>query len=169
MIANAGAGSNESIPMHNELSIRPATSGDRSAIATIAEATELFPGDMLPDMIAGYLDGSVPDIWLTVCSMDEPVAFAFCEPERMTNGTWNLLAIGVTPDRQSEGIGAHLLQRLEALLREAGHRVLLVETLGRPEFSRTRSFYLNNGFVEEACIRDFYEAGGDKIVFWKQL
>ena len=48
-------------------------------------------------------------------------------------------------------------------------RILIVETLGTDEFLQTREFYLKNGFDEEARIRDFYEDGGDKVVFWKRV
>lgn len=155
--------------MHMELIIRPALGADIDAIGAIAEATGLFPPGMLGDMIAGYLDRTKADIWLTAVFGDRPVGFGFCEPERMTSGTWNLLAIGVLPDRQSQGIGARLLSHLETRLAEAGHRVLLVETLDAPEFARTLAFYLANGFIEEARIRQFYAAGADKLVFWKHL
>ncbi|MBV9077460.1 MAG: GNAT family N-acetyltransferase [Methylobacteriaceae bacterium] len=155
--------------MHPDVTLRPSEADDRDALAAIAEATELFPGALLPDMIAGYLDGSRPDIWITAASSHGPLAFAFCEPERMTNGTWNLLAIAVLPERQGDGIGAALVRHLESTLRERGQRILLVETLGSPAFARTRAFYLANDFTEEARIRDFYEAGGDKVVFWKRL
>jgi GNAT superfamily N-acetyltransferase len=159
----------ESTPMNDELNIRPTTQADVAAIADIAEATELFPAHMLGDMISGYFDRTKVDIWLTATIGDQPVGFGFCEPERMTSGTWNLLAIGITPDRQRQGIGASLVRHLEGLLSDAGHRVLLVETIGTPEFARTRSFYLLNGFAEEARIREFYDAGADKVVFWKHL
>jgi GNAT superfamily N-acetyltransferase len=155
--------------MHNDLIIRPTTREDSAAIASIAEATKLFPGEMLGEMIAGYLDGTKTDLWLTASSMGDAVAFAFCEPERLTNGTWNLLAIGVGPDRQGQGIGARLVARVEEVLREGGHRILLVDTSGTPEFERTRSFYRSNGFDEQARIREFYDVGTDKVVFWKHL
>ena len=149
------------------ITIRPARAADVSAIGEIADATELFPSEMLPAMIAGYLDNSAEDIWFTA---DDPVAgFGFCEPERMTEGTWNLLAIGVAPGGQGAGVGRAMLRYLEAELAARGARILLVETLGAPEFDATRRFYLANGFVEEARIRDFYEEGGDKIVFWKRV
>ena len=155
--------------MPNELTIRPTLAADIDTIAVVAGATGLFPPEMLGDMIAGYLDGTKTDIWLTAVIGDRPVGFGFCEPERMTSGTWNLLAIGVMPERQSHGVGARLLRHLEAQLLEGGHRLLLVETIDAPEFARTRTFYLENGFVEEARIREFYEAGADKLVFWKHV
>ncbi len=155
--------------MPTNLTIRSACKADVDAIGSIAEATGLFPIDMLGDMIAGYLDGTNTDIWLTAVIDDQPVGFGFCEPERMTSGTWNLLAIGVMPNRQSQGVGARLIRHLKAQLAEAGHRVLLVETIDAPEFARTRAFYLSNGFIEEARIREFYEAGADKLVFWTHL
>ena len=124
--------------MHNDLKSGAATQADTRAIARIAEATGLFPAAMLGDMIAGYLDRTGPDIWLTATLAGEPVAFCFCEPERITEGTWNLLAIGAMPDRQSQGVGAELVRHLKATPRDGCNRVLLVETTDAPEFVRTR-------------------------------
>ena len=47
--------------------------------------------------------------------------------------------------------------------------MLLVETSGGDEFERTRRFYRTIGYEEEARIRDYYDAGDDKIVFRKAL
>ena len=150
------------------ISIRPAKAHDLAAIRRLAEATDLFPAEMLDDMIAGYLDGSKPDLWFV--ADDEGVqGFGFCEPERMADGAWNLLAIGVAPDRQGEGLGAAMLRYLEAELAKLRARILIVETMGTDAFQQTRDFYLKNGFAEEARIRDFYEDGGDKVVFWKRI
>ncbi|MBV6633329.1 MAG: GNAT family N-acetyltransferase [Alphaproteobacteria bacterium] len=156
--------------MTTSTQIRPVTSADIIGLKTLIEAVALFPTEMLDDMIAGYLDGMANDFWFTACDADDrPLGFGFCEPERMTVGTWNLLAIGVMPDHQGTGIGGRMISYLEQQLRAKAGRVLLVETMGTPEFERTRQFYHRSGFTEEARIRDFYEAGGDKIVFWKQL
>ena len=87
----------------------------------------------------------------------------------MTEGTWNLLAIGVAPEHQGKGIGAAMMTYLENRLADQGEKVLLVETMGISAFERTRAFYRRNGYVEEARIREFYEAGADKVVFWKHL
>lgn len=151
------------------LNIRPATKQDIPTIETIAEQTDLFPPDMLEDMMDGYLSQTSTDIWF-VGELDQGViAFGFCEPERMTDGTWNLLAIGVLPEHQGQGHGAEIMRYLESRLQGEGQRVLLVETMGTPELALTREFYLKNGYTEEARIREFYEAGADKVVYWKHL
>ena len=150
------------------ISIRTAEARDVGAIGHLAETTDLFPAEMLADMIAAYLDGSKADIWF-VAEKGDVLGFGFCEPERMADGAWNLLAIGVEPDRQGQGIGAAMLDHLETALRAVNARILIVETLGTDEYQPTREFYLKNGFDEEARIRDFYERGGDKVVFWKRI
>ena len=87
----------------------------------------------------------------------------------MAEGTWNLLAIAVSPDRQGSGIGAAMMGYLEETLRDRGGRLLLVETMGTPEFKGVRRFYTGVGYAQEARIREFYARGADKVVFWKRL
>lgn len=87
----------------------------------------------------------------------------------MTEGTWNLYLIAVYSELQSKGYGRQVMTYLEDLLTQQGARVLLVETSGLPGFERTRSFYHQCNYIEEARIRDFYKAGEDKVVFWKSL
>lgn len=149
--------------------IRPAERRDMTGIEAVAENAELFPREMLADMMAGYLENERRDLWFVATEGDRIVGFGFCEPERMTSGTWNLLAIGILADYRGRGIGARMMRYLEERLSTTGERILIVETLGSPAFARTRSFYRANGYVEEARIRKFYEAGGDKVVFWKRL
>ncbi len=149
--------------------IRPVRADDLPALKRVIDGTGLFPSDMLDDMIGGFLKGEEPDqFWLT---LDDggPVAVAYYTPERMTEGTWNLLLIAVHPDRQGQGIGAMLQGHVERQLAARGERILLVETSGLPEFERTRNFYRKLGYGEEARIRDFYKQGEDKIVFRKAL
>lgn len=108
------------------------------------------------------------DLWLTYDD-GTPMAVAYCAPERMTLGTWNLLLIAVHPDTQGKGYGAAIIRYIERTLAANGQRVLLVETSGLPSFEGTRLFYKKLGFDLEAVIREFYQAGEDKIVFRKAL
>lgn len=150
--------------------VRPVVQGDVPALKTLINATGLFPSDMLDDMLVPYFEqghaGS--QFWLTD---DEggSVVVAYYAPERMTEGTWNLYLIAVHPEHQGRGRGSALLREVEAALAVRGERVLLIETSGLPEFYRTRAFYPGNGYAEEARIRDFYQAGEDKVIFRKLL
>lgn len=149
--------------------IRPLEAKDISTIRAVIDATGMFPGDMIDDMAAPFLDGNGGDDHWLVAEVGGPVAVAYFTTERMTEGTWNLLLIAVHPTMQSKGIGAAMMRKIEADLAARGARVLLVETSGLPEFARTRAFYLRDGYEEEARIRDFYQDGEDKIVFRRGL
>ena len=130
----------------------------------------MFPAALLDEMMAPYLAApSGPDRWLVQEDEGQVVAVAYVAPERLTAGTWNLLCIAVRPDRQSRGVGRALVAAVEAVVREQTGRVLLVETSGAPAFARTRAFYRQLGYTEEARLRDYYQAGEDKVVFRKPL
>lgn len=149
--------------------IRATTPDDVTAIAAIAEAVGFQPGELeeLNTMLAAYLSGNHnnDEFWLTDDDDGEPVGVAYCAPERMTDGTWNLLFIAIRPDRQGQGRGSALIHHVEQTLMDQGARLLLVETLA--SFKDTRAFYRKRGYEEEACIRDFYAAGADKVVYRK--
>lgn len=149
--------------------IRPTTRDDLPALKGVIEANDLFPADLLDGMAASYFGGGSDDVWLTADDGGGPVAVAYYVPERMTQGTWNLLLIAVHPDRQGQGQGAALLRHVEQALAASGERVLLVETSSLPSFERARGFYRRCGYGEEARIRDFYQAGEDKVIFRKAL
>lgn len=135
----------------------------------IIDATGLFPSDMLDDMLVGYFNGDASeDFWLTI-EEEGLLAVAYYVPERMTQGTWNLLLIALHPDSQRQGRGSALLDYIEQALAERGARLLLVETSGLLSFERQRTFYRKCGYNEEARIRDFYQAGEDKLIFSKAL
>jgi ribosomal protein S18 acetylase RimI-like enzyme len=153
--------------------IRLTTPDDTIALIALAAASGLFDPNQTDDL-AQMLDKHFSDkdenqdIWLTDDD-NEPVGIAYIAPERMTEGTWNLYLIAVHPDRQKQGRGKALLNYVEQMLMERGERILLVETAGTDDFEYVREFYRQNGYEQEARIREFYTAGVDKIVFRKAL
>jgi GNAT superfamily N-acetyltransferase len=154
------------------MTIRAVKREDLPALKRVIDATALFPSELLDEMIAGYLGGAgSSEFWLTMDdgAQGEPIAVAYCAAERMTQGAWNLLLIALHPDHQGRGHGAALLGYVERKLKDSDQRILLVETSGLPDFERMRAFYGKCGYDREACIRDFYDAGEDKIVFRKAL
>jgi len=154
------------LPYH----IRPVIAEDLSSLKIVITANELFPSEMLDDMLSDYLSNEQSqEIWLSATVANKPIAITFCAPEKMTEGTWNLYLIAVHPEYQRQGIGTTIERHVEKTLTAQGERILLVETSGLASFAKTRKFYHRCGYQEEARIREFYQAGEDKIVFRKSL
>ena len=151
-------------------SIKPTIKDDLAALCTILDTTELFPSEMLPDMIEDYLAGDAPDaVWLTAREDETVAGFCYAVPEQMAEGAWNMLAIAVDPSRQGTGIGGALTRALETELRTRGARIVIADTSGHAGFAATRGFYAAKGYSQEARIRDFWGAGDDKVTYWKSL
>ncbi len=153
--------------------IRPITRDDTPAVMALAEASGLFRPHELEEVgggLADYFDGDQERTHFWLADDDGGlVSAAYCAPEVMTDGTWNLLFIAVRPDLRGQGRGAALVSHVEQALRERGERVLLVETSGTDALALTRTFYLKHGFDEEARIREYYRAGDDKVIYRKAL
>jgi ribosomal protein S18 acetylase RimI-like enzyme len=86
-----------------------------------------------------------------------------------TRGSYDLYWIAVDPAAQGRGLGQALLAGVEAAVRSGGGTLLLVDTAGKPGYLRTRAFYTEAGYVEEARIRDYYAPGDDRITFAKRF
>lgn len=150
--------------------IRRVLAADIPALKAVLNSIELFPAEMLDEMIADYLDNPQTEaIWFTALAEEIPIAIGFCAPEELTEGTYNLYAIGVKQDLQGQGIGKQLMHFLEAELQQQGARILIVDTSGTPAFDKTRQFYEGLDYTKEAVIRDFWKEGDDKVVYWKKL
>lgn len=149
--------------------ITATTKDDIPALQIVVDRTELFPSEMLPEMLAPALAGETKAFWLT-CHVDgSPVGFCYTVPEELADGTWNMLALAVHPEFQGSGRGTALVEAAEQHLRSQGQRILLVDTSSTDGFALTRRFYEQNGYEEEARIRDFWSAGDHKVIFRKAL
>lgn len=150
--------------------IRKVLANDIIELKKVLDTIELFPSEMLEDMISDYLNNpESQDIWFTATENGHPVSVGYCSPEKLTEGTYNLYAIGVRSDIQSKGIGRKMMAYIEETLKRNGHRILIVETSGTDEYKSTRKFYENLNYTKEATIRDFWEEGDDKVIYWKKL
>jgi len=153
--------------------IRFSKRDDIPSLISLSEASGLFPPDhlgILRDMLTEFFDAGdeLERFWLTDDEGDA-VGVVFCEPELMTNGTWNLRLIAVAPELQGQGRGTTLLSQTERILSQRGARILIVDTSGTDDFALVREFYRKCGYTEEARIRDFFDSGDDKITFRKSL
>jgi len=150
--------------------IRKVKASDIPQLKSVLDSSELFPSHMLDDMINDYLHNiKSTDLWFTTVIGEKPISLAYCAPEKMTVGTYNLLAIAVSKDFQGQGIGKLMMEYIEHLLARKENRILIVETSGKPEFELTRKFYEKCHYTQQAIIPEFYNRGDDKIIFWKKL
>lgn len=150
--------------------IRDIVKADIEALKKVVDSSELFPSEYLDDMISDYFNNKdTQDIWFTYIDKHTPVAIGYCVPEKLTDGTYNVLAIGVTPNSQRKGIAREMMHYIEQVIKHKNGRVLIVETSSDDAQMGARIFYKQIGYTQEAVIRDFWKEGEDKIVFWKKL
>lgn len=150
--------------------IRPVIQSDIDGLKKVVDSSELFPSEYLDEMIADYFNNSgTQDIWFTCSDNDQPIAIGYCVPEKLTDGTYNLLAIGVSRDYQRNGIASEMMKYIEQRLKHKDGRILIVETSSDDAQTGARNFYSKIGYTQAAVIKDFWRDGEDKIVFWKKL
>ncbi len=150
--------------------IRPVTPADIDGLKKVVDSSELFPSEYLDEMISDYFNNAdTQDIWFTYFDDNKPVAIGYCVPEKLTDGTYNLLAIGVSQNCQRNGVASEMMKYIEQLLKHKDGRILIVETSSDNAQIGARNFYQKIRYTQEAIIRDFWKDGEDKIVFWKKL
>lgn len=157
--------------------IRPAVAEESPALVALGEATGLFrPGEaegllggVLAALHAGELgEGHQAHVW-TDGPGCPPVGWVYFAPTPHADGVWDLWWIGTDPSRQRQGVGGELLAFVEARAREAGGRLLLVETSSLPALEPTRRFYARRGYAECGRVPDFYGEGDAKVIFARRL
>lgn len=104
--------------------IRALHLSDLARLKIILDQTELFPSDMFEEMTDPFFnDSDCVDIWHVYENENEIEAFLYCVHEKLTKGTWNVLAIAVLPAFQNKGIGSALMNNIEQVLRRGNHRL----------------------------------------------
>jgi ribosomal protein S18 acetylase RimI-like enzyme len=150
--------------------IRPVLKSDISDLKLVVDSSELFPSEYLEEMISDYFNNpETQDNWFTYIENNKPIAIGYCVPEKLTEGTYNVLAIGVAKDFQRKGIARQMMNYIEDFLKNSDGRIIIVETSTDEAQIGARNFYENIGYINMATIKDFWKDGEDKIVFWKRI
>ena len=151
--------------------IRFVTSADTEKLLAMVKATNMFEADEINeigDRLSAFLNGEDNSIWL-VCEESGLEGLAYCAPEPMTKGTWNLLMLFVNKSAKGRGHGTDLINAIERQVAVRDGRLLIVETSGIDDYAQAQRFYGKCDFKEVARIPDFYDAGDGKIIFSKHL
>jgi ribosomal protein S18 acetylase RimI-like enzyme len=150
--------------------IREVIHSDLDSLKIVLDSCGLFPSEYLDDMISDYFYNlDTNEIWFTYVENDSPISIGYCIPEKLTSGTYNILAIGVSENHQRKGVAVEMMNFIEQKLKTIGARVLIVETSSDDAQIGARNLYQKLGYNQEAVIRDFWNEGEDKIVYWKKL
>lgn len=143
----------------------------RQALQDILEKSGQFDEESLlfvMDTLQVHLDNPGEEIWLTACDQT-PVGFAYCAPEPVASGTWNLLMLWTKEGYEGKGHGKALVTEVEKILKEKQARLLIVETSQLPDFATAREFYDKQGFTLEAEVKNFFAQGDNKLIYTKPL
>ncbi|NLX05087.1 MAG: GNAT family N-acetyltransferase [Phycisphaerae bacterium] len=154
--------------------IRHTESRDRADILELLEATAFFRPDeleiareVLDEAIAKGPRGHYQSF--TAEQDGRAIGWVCYGPTPCTLGTYDIYWIAVSPRTQARGVGTRLMAFAEDRIRQAGGRLAVVETSGRPSYRPTRRFYLTRGYRQAARLPDFYATGDDKVVYTRAV
>ena len=123
-------------------------SGEASDYLTYVVESSGEPADAAPPPVAGY-----------VCYGPTP----------LTETTYDLYWIAVSPSAQRAGYGQALLAFAESDIARRGGRLVLIETGSHETYASTVRFYERAGYDLISRIPGYYRPGDDKLTFGKQL
>jgi ribosomal protein S18 acetylase RimI-like enzyme len=154
--------------------IRPIQPADTAALVEMAGGTGAFkPMEIqaLREVLDDYhaQNYSLGHRGVAIEQDGSVVGFAYFAPAAMTDRTWSLWWIAVDHHVQARGIGSELLRYVEAEVRAAAGRLLLIETSSQPKYDLTRRFYLKHGYSQIAAVPDYYAQGDDMLFFGKPM
>lgn len=151
------------------ISVRKAHVTDIPALQTVIRRVGLFT----PEEAEGFA-GSLPRdfaepgegrLWLLA---EDGSGAAYLAPEA-ASGVWNLLFLGVRPEARRRGVARALIAEVERRLRDAGARMLLIDTSGEPAMAAARSLYTALGYERVAVVPDYWAPGDAKLTFRRTL
>jgi ribosomal protein S18 acetylase RimI-like enzyme len=152
--------------------IRPISPADTPMLLDIVRATNTFRAveikalqDVLHDFHAGEHRKGHRAVILE--RDGEPIAFAYYAPEEITDRTWYLWWIAVSPTTQARGIGGELLRYVEDDIVRANARMLLIPT--STTYESAPKFYRKHRYEQSAMIADYYSDGDHMVIFRKRF
>jgi ribosomal protein S18 acetylase RimI-like enzyme len=147
---------------------------DKASLLPILASTPEFKPievEVAEEVIDSYLAHGVESgYYIQVAEDDGQVLGYVCFGETpCTVGTWDIYWIAVDKAKRGQKIGKTLSDVAEKAIREAGGRLIIIETSSVPLYENTRKFYLARDYEVIARIPDFYSVGDDKIILQKKL
>lgn len=147
---------------------------DRTDIRDILTSTNTFYPyeiDVAIELIDDRLEkGDQSDYSFIFLESDgQTIGYTCYGPIYMTDNRFDLYWIAVREELRAKGFGGFLLRETEKKIREVNGTYIYVETSGKNDYRKTRSFYKKCGYRKVARIPHFYKDNDDKIIYMKGL
>jgi len=147
---------------------------DKPALMALLRSTPEFkPAEVVvaEEVIDGYLADPAGSGYNTLVAQDGTAITGYIcyGPAPLTEGTWDIYWIAVATEEQGKDVGGVLLAYAEAKIKEAGGRLIIIETSSQAGYQKTSRFYAKHGYQAMARLPDFYSPGDDKIILQKRL
>jgi ribosomal protein S18 acetylase RimI-like enzyme len=155
--------------------IRPLQREDKEHIRTVLVETGVFRPeevDVAIELVDVVLDQPAQTDYDMYSCIDDDMGFMgyLCiGPTPMTKRTFDLYWIAVKPAAQRLGVGKQLVEFAEHAVRSKGGKLIVAETSSQPKYLKARTFYLHNGFIEVAHIKDYYDVDDDLVIYGKYI
>lgn len=155
--------------------VRKAEERDREVILTITKAVGVFTSEdvaCVDELLETYLHKPDQQEYYFLVACDEPDqvrGYTAYGPTPLTDGTYDMYWLAVTPEAQGRGLAKLLFLRAEEELVSAGARLIVLETSGTSEYAPARAMYERLGYEGRIAVPDFYRTGDDLVIFHKHL
>ncbi len=154
--------------------IQPSNADERQAIRNLVLQSAIF-GPKDADCVEAMFVETWQQLrddnyhWLSCWREDALVGFACFGLESLTEATWDLFWICVSPTARRQGVGRALLQTAISRAAELGGRAMVIYTSSTPAYAPARKLYESQGFARVAVVPDYYRDGDDLHIYWRRL
>jgi len=155
---------------------RQARDTDAATVREITTATGFFyppeidiAVELIEDRLAKGEDSDYEFVFADDAGTGATLGYSCYGRIPLTQSSWDLYWIAVSPHAQGRGIGRVLMEAVEHDVRSHGGERMYVDTASRPAYQPTRAFYRSRGYRVDAEFADFYSPGDAKVVMLKRL
>ena len=157
------------------LELRGPRRSETAALLALAQSTGLFAAgevdELLAPPLASFHAGTLGagQALRVAVGGEEVLGWSFGGPQEGSPDCWELLWVGVRPDRHRRGVGSALLAEAMAAGRAAGCARLRVSTSSLPATAAARALYARRGFAHVGGEKDYYGVGDDRVDYEQAL
>lgn len=142
-------------------------------IRILQNTPEFLPFEVVvaEELIDAYVESAHESGYhIMVAETDNKIAGYICYGQTaLTQNTWDIYWIAVDRSLQGKGIGRALMQDTEKRIKVLGGGLVVVETSSKPNYNKTRQFYVDLKYTEIARVPEFYGPNDDEVIYIKRV